>query len=72
MNNFIKENWFKLVILLTVLGLFYWYEYRPTKIKEKCSAEARFDRRADSLIGDEYEKFINSYYDDCLMRFGLK
>ncbi len=69
-----KKQYQGLMALLIIAGIsaFYWYEYRPTKIKEKCSAEARFDRRADSLIGDEYEKFIINYYDDCLMRFGLK
>ncbi len=69
-----KKQYQGLIALLIIAGIsaFDWYEYRPTKIKEKCSAEARFDKRADFLIGDEYEKFINNYYDDCLMRFGLK
>ena len=62
-----------IIIGIVIFGLaFYWYEYRPTKLKERCSAEARFDTRADSLIGDEYQNFINNYYEDCLMRFGLK
>lgn len=69
----IKEYKYIILMGLVVLGFaFYWYEYRPTKIKERCSAEARFDTRVDSLIGDEYQKFIINYYNDCLMRFGLK
>ena len=75
--TWLKENWFKLatlgVIALIVGGYFYWYEYKPTKIKERCSAEARLDSRAISQPNDEVRQgFINDYYNDCLMRFGLK
>ena len=69
----LKENKGIIIIILAlILASFYWFEYRPSKIKMRCSAEARFDQRANSLIGDEYKKFIDNYYDDCLMRFGLK
>lgn len=41
MKKFIKENWFKLSIIITVLiivtGLFFWYEYRPYKAKKDCA-----------------------------------
>ncbi len=71
----LKQYKYIILIALIILGfLFYWYEYRPTKIKERCSAEAHFDRRATSGFSsdDERQKFINGYYNDCLMRFGLK
>lgn len=69
-----KKLTYALIIGILILGagLFYWYEYRPTKIKEKCSAGAHWDSRTISMTDDEYQKFINNYYDDCLMRFGLK
>jgi predicted negative regulator of RcsB-dependent stress response len=75
MKTWLKENWFKLAIILLLLFCFYWYEWRPTQVKQRCSAEARFsggalDRLARSDI--ENQKFINDYYNDCLMRFGLK
>lgn len=62
------------LIILFIIGFaFYWFEYRPTKIKEQCSADARFDQRALNEINDaKRQEFINMYYDDCLMRFGLK
>lgn len=73
MKNFIKENWFKVGILLLAVGAFYWYEYRPTQIKEMCSSEARFDSRAIGEPDDvARQSFIDSYYSDCLMRFGLR
>jgi hypothetical protein len=40
MKNFIKENWFKIciiiIIVITVAGLFYWKEYRPSQIRSNC------------------------------------
>jgi len=62
------------IITLCLVGVaFYWYEYRPSKIKQQCSAEARFDQRAIGESNDvKRQEFINMYYDDCLMRFGLK
>ena len=63
-----------IIFVLVIVGLaFYWYELRPKEIKERCSAEARFDTRA--ISEPDYSKrqeFINSYYNDCLIRFGLK
>lgn len=62
-----------LVALFIISSAFYWYGYRPTKIKEQCSADARLDQRAISESNDvKRQEFINMYYDDCLMRFGLK
>lgn len=62
------------IIALCVVGVaFYWYEYRPSKIKQQCSTEARFDQGAIGEFNDvKRQEFINMYYDDCLMRFGLK
>jgi hypothetical protein len=49
------------------------FEHGTTKIKENCSAEAHLDPRATSQLDDtKRQEFINNYYDDCLMRFGLK
>lgn len=60
--------------VLIILGTtFYWFAYRPSKLKQQCSAEARFDTRAISEPSDaKRQEFINTYYDDCLMRWGLK
>lgn len=62
-----------IIALCIISGAFYWYEYRPSQIKQQCSADARFDQRAISESNDvKRQEFINMYYDDCLMRFGLK
>ena len=68
-----ENNRIIVLIVLALCFLFYWYEYRPTKIKERCSADAHFDFRAVGELDDvKRQNFINEYYNDCLMRFGLK
>jgi len=41
MRKILKENWFKLIIIVFIVvifgGLFYWYELRPVQIKKDCS-----------------------------------
>lgn len=41
MKKFIKENWFKLSIIIIIIiifgGGFYWFQLRPTKIKQDCA-----------------------------------
>ena len=71
MNN---KTYITLAVIFVILAFaFYWFEYKPTKIKERCSAEARFDIRATSENDDgKRQTFINSYYADCLMRFGVE
>lgn len=56
------------LITLLVLGFaFYWLEYRPTKIKETCSAEAHMGLRILAESNDSRrQEMINNYYDDCL------
>ena len=40
MKNFLKENWFKIsiivVILIVIGGVFYWFEWRPSQIRKNC------------------------------------
>jgi len=66
MKKFIQENWFKIgllaILVVSVASAFYLFEYRPTKIKERCFADAHLAKNT----------IINAYYNDCLMRFGLK
>lgn len=70
-----KKNYttIALIAFFIIGGAFYRYEYRPSKIKQRCSAEARFDQRAIGEGNDiKRQEFIDTYYNDCLMRFGLK
>jgi hypothetical protein len=69
-----SKQYFGIIMLglLILGGAFYWYEYKPSKIKQQCSAEARFDQRAILEPNDsKRQEVINMYYEDCLMRFGI-
>ncbi|MDP3934744.1 MAG: hypothetical protein Q8Q46_00755 [Candidatus Giovannonibacteria bacterium] len=73
MKKFIQENWFKVgllaILIFSIAGAFYWFSWRPTQIKQRCSIEARLGGLV-ALSRSSIE--INAYYEDCLMRFGLK
>ncbi|OGN05789.1 MAG: hypothetical protein A2831_02490 [Candidatus Yanofskybacteria bacterium RIFCSPHIGHO2_01_FULL_44_17] len=72
-----KERWLKvgivLVIALVLGAAFYWFQYRPSKIRSRCLAEAEFLPAALlSKDRNEREDIIDDYYINCLRRFGLK
>lgn len=64
--NFIKQNWFKLSILVILIVVFYWMEVRPGKIMKLCN---------DVKVWSEMNgiSFVDSqrYYKDCLLEHGL-
>lgn len=63
-----------ILIIIAILGLsFYWFEWRPTQIRQRCFAEAEFDKRATLEFNDAVrQEFIDTYYKNCLKRFGLE
>ena len=40
MKNFIKENWFKVgllvMLIISIISIFYWFELRPSQIRKQC------------------------------------
>lgn len=55
-----KQHWILIVIgLLLIGGVFYWYQYRPSEIRKRCSADLK--------TGTAYDKI----YNDCLRKNGL-
>lgn len=80
MNIFIKDNWFKLVLLVTVFviigGCFYWYSFRPSIVKKNCyniaTEKAKEKRKeAGATDGKFSEDDYNAYYKFCLQKNGL-
>ena len=63
MKKFIKENWFKVAILLVIVSLFYWYEWRPNEIRKNCANETK-----KSVI---LSKLHENLYNQCLRENGL-
>jgi len=66
MKKFIKENWFKTLAVLFLLslgiGLFYWYEWRPSEIKKECVNMAK--EKATKLLKTRSELSGYNKYDD--------
>ena len=89
-NLIIKEN--KKIVLLILLSLllltswFYWFQYRPTKIRSYCHHKANekavlITKNSDLLDAlypsEEFESKISTkdyvfFYDSCLHSKGLK
>lgn len=73
-----KKNYIiiTIIVLLIVGGVFYWYAYMPLKIKQQCSSEAQsreatYATERSGRSGLVFNPFT-TYYNDCLMRFGVK
>lgn len=45
MKEFIKQNWFKVSLLVIIViiigGAFYWFQIRPADIRKECLTEAQ-------------------------------
>ncbi|MCK4797620.1 MAG: hypothetical protein KAT05_09575 [Spirochaetes bacterium] len=70
MKKIIKENWFKIVVLLILVGLFYWYEYRPSEIKKQCNKES-VEKAKNIEDGNQAIKIYDARYKSCLRENGL-
>ena len=84
MNSWLKQNWFKVVILILLLGAFYWYGIRPANIRIKCKgsvSDSRIDLTSE-IEKDELGQNMNKinaaereksdfWYKDCLRAKGL-
>lgn len=72
MKQFIKDNWFKLSLLVIIIifigGWFYWFQLRPIDIRKNCWAKAYRDTM--NIKGDRTD--ANYFYERCFRENGLK
>jgi len=72
MNTFIRDNWFKLsllvIIVITISDWFYWFQIRSVDIRKNCWAKAY--REAKGFNGDRVD--VNYFYERCFRENGLK
>lgn len=72
MKKFIKENWFKVAVLLVMVSLFYWYEWRPSEIKKNCHETATIPLGKRSLESFAITQGLyEEFYQKCLRKNGL-
>jgi len=55
MKNWFKENWFKVgllaILIISIIGGFYWYSWRPNQIKKFCYKEAKVAEAKINALG---------------------
>ena len=66
-------------VLLLIVGLFYWFEWRPSQTRKKCSdlsyaAQFLKDdiKRNVDLLGGIEDSPANKLYRLCLSKYGMK
>lgn len=73
--NFLKENWFRITIVLLVLAIaglsFYWYEWRPYKIRKECALNVG-DLIKNAEVKDSDLPALEYVYSICIRVRGLE
>ena len=78
--DFLKENWFKVsflaVVIVVIGGSFYWFQWRPQKIRIECNDSAfrgsmeSLDVSTQTQSGRMDLKY--KFYKDCLRYSGIE
>lgn len=71
MKEILKNKRSLIVIILILVGLFYWFQIRPAKIRKFCGTEPvlLYNKNETSMT---YQEFYNFDYQKCLNQHGLK
>jgi len=76
MKNFIKENWFKIwllvIFVISIVGAFYWFQLRPARIRNECSQYLREPIKASSSGRLPEQTSGEVIYKKCLLEYGLE
>jgi hypothetical protein len=62
---------FILVLLLAIVGTFYWYEVRPTQIKKECSWYSGQETTPNGTVRDFTRAASDKQYEECLRHNGI-
>lgn len=66
MNTFIKENWFRISLLVIIVvvagGWFYWSQWRPEQIRKRCY---------DLALSFDSSARLEMNYNACLLDHGF-
>ncbi len=61
------------IILFLTAGFFYWFSYRPEKIRANCLAESEMNPTTISISNDvDRQTYIEAGYKNCIRSFGLE
>lgn len=72
MKNWIKENWFKVFIAITIIGLGYIVWVRQVLVRKHCATTAYSSKGLSALSGVQYNNEQREViYKLCLRKYGL-
>jgi hypothetical protein len=63
-----KNKIISIALVLTIIALFYWYEWRPSQVRIQCAKKVELYSKTDRIDGDEY----SALYKYCLNSSGVK
>ena len=73
----LKRSWLVVLFLLLLSGWFYWFQWRPARIRSACQKEA-FTVTADLMelsskttSVDDFDKSLKRLYEMCLHKYGI-
>lgn len=81
-KNWFNHNWFKFLIVVAVVfvigGYFYWYAYRPSKIRHDCSWVKKSDKASPEITQKQYDECVANQnnnrqkdFEDCTAKGSL-
>ena len=63
MANFLKDNWFKLAILIIIFvitgGSFYWFQWRPSQIRIECEDYVKGEIKGKNVSFSDASVILN-------------
>ena len=80
MNKILKilNNWKVIIVILLIAGgLFYWYEWRPSRVYIECQHKAKkwfknySEDKLESKFTSDKERAYNFIYENCLRQKGI-
>lgn len=71
MKNFLKENWFQLIVIFILL-LFFIFLFRNNLIRKKCKAEVFLsENNIGTINSSEWLDQNEKLYKDCVSWYGI-
>ncbi len=64
-------RWEKLIILILLSFVFYWFEWRPVNIVKKCSQTADIFAEKNNRYGSRYRDDFDYHFKQCLRWSGI-
>lgn len=70
----IKKHWLLLLIIFLIAGWFYWFQWRPARIRGDCNEYVveRLKEETEKRSTKEWQERYDLYFENCLHSKGLR